>query len=95
MTENENTPDDIARAGEQLFQYAIDRGDMNTILDGLPLAAPEKRGNWEYEIQLLRIISVGWAIAFFLADDGQKLNSASNSGSRSEHFPPPFPPRHH
>jgi hypothetical protein len=38
MTENENTPDDIARAGELLFQYAIDRGDMNTILDGLPLA---------------------------------------------------------
>jgi hypothetical protein len=72
MTENENTPDDIARAGELLFQYAIDRGDMNTILDGLPLAAPEKRGNWEYEIQLLRIISVGWAIAFFLADDGPK-----------------------
>jgi hypothetical protein len=26
----------------------------------------------EYEIQLLRIISVGWAVSFFLADDGPK-----------------------
>ena len=72
MTETEPMSNDIARAGEQLFQYAIDRGDMNAILDALPLEGPEQRGTLEYEIQLLRIISVGWAIAFFLADDGPK-----------------------
>lgn len=72
MTDNDKPTDDIARAGEQLFQFAIDRGDMKTILDAVPVAVPERRGILEYEIQLLRIISVGWAIAFFLADDGRK-----------------------
>lgn len=66
--------DTIARAGEQLFQFAIDRGEMNTILNVLPLDVPEKRVAMEYEIQLLRIISVGWAIAFFLADSPLKTS---------------------
>ena len=74
MTDSEKTEASIARAGEQLFQYAIDRGDMNTILDPLPLEMPEKRVTLESEIQLLRIISVGWAIAFFLADSGLKTS---------------------
>ncbi len=74
MTEIEKTDHSIARTGEQLFQFAIDRGDMNTILDTLPLDVPEKRVALEYEIQLLKIISVGWAIAFSLADSGLKTS---------------------
>ena len=58
----------IARIGEQLFEYAIDRSDMNAILDALPLDNPDKRVVLEYEIQLLRIVSVGWAITYFLAE---------------------------
>ena len=72
MTDTEKADNTVARAGEQLFQFAIDRGDMNAILDALPLEVPEKRVALEYEVQLLRIISVGWAIAFFLADSGLK-----------------------
>ncbi len=72
MTNTEKAGNTVARAGEQLFQFAIDRGDMNAILRVLPLEVPEKRAALEYEIQLLRIISVGWAIAFFLADRGPK-----------------------
>lgn len=72
MTNAENTADEIARAADQLFRYAIDRGDMMTILDALPLAVPEKRVALEYEIQLLRIIAVGWAIAFYLDDSDLK-----------------------
>jgi hypothetical protein len=72
MTNTEKTDDPVARIGERLFQFAIDRGDMNTILDALPPVMIEKRAALEYEIQLLRIISVGWAIAFFLADSGLK-----------------------
>ena len=68
MTDTEKTNRLITRTAEQLFQFAIDRGDMNTILDTLPLVVSEKRAALEYEIQILRIISVGWAIAFFLAD---------------------------
>ena len=72
MTETEKLDDRVARAGEQLFQFAIDRGDLQTILDALPLEDPAKRVALEYESQLLRIISVGWAIAFFLADSSLK-----------------------
>ena len=72
MNANEKTDDLPARAGEQLFQFAIDRGDMKVILDTLPPMKAEQRALLEYEIQLLRIISVGWATAFFLAEDGLK-----------------------
>lgn len=72
MTGSEKNEDRLARAGDQLFQYAIDRGEMNAILDSLPPEITEKRAAMEYEIQLLRIISVGWAIAFYLADSSLK-----------------------
>ena len=72
MADTEGAENTVARAGEQLFEFAIDRGDMAAILDALPLEAAEKRVALEYEIQLLRIISVGWAIAFFLVDSGLK-----------------------
>jgi hypothetical protein len=72
MNATEKMDAQVARAGEQLFQFAVDRGDMRTILDSLPPTTQEKRAALEYEIQLLRIVSVGWAIAFFLADDPLK-----------------------
>ena len=72
MNAIESTDALVTRAGEQLFQFAIDRGDMQAILNSLPPTMQAKRVALEYEIQLLRIISVGWAIAFFLADDRLK-----------------------
>lgn len=72
MTDNATRDSTIDRAGEQLFQFAIDRSDMQSILDVLPLDVPEKRVALEYEIQLLRIISVGWAITYFLTERGLK-----------------------
>ncbi len=57
---------------DALFQFAIDRGDMHAILESLPLAVPEKRVAIEYEIQILRIVVVGWAIAFFLTESPLK-----------------------
>lgn len=72
MTTIDDSQVDVAHTGEQLFQYAIHRDEMNLILDALPLGTPEKRAALEYEIQLLRIISVGWALAYFLAGSGLK-----------------------
>ena len=72
MNENCQEKDPMAFFGEQLFQFAIDRGDMTAILDALPIEVPEKRTALEYEIQLLRIISVGWGISFFLEGDTLK-----------------------
>ncbi len=72
MTDPAKSAHAINRAAAQLFQFAIDRGDMKTILDALPWDAPEKRVILEHEIQILRIVSVGWAITFFLADSPLK-----------------------
>ena len=72
MNTNTKTAELTGRAGEQLFQFAIDRGDMKAILDALPPMPTEKRAALEYEIQLLRIVSVGWAVAFFLSEDSLK-----------------------
>lgn len=72
MTDPQQRPDDITRTAAQLFQFAIDRGDMNIILDALPWNATDRRAILEYEIQILRIVSVGWAITFFLADNPLK-----------------------
>jgi hypothetical protein len=72
MTDPQQRPDDITHIAAQLFQFAIDRGDMNIILDALPWNATDRRAILEYEIQILRIVSVGWAINFFLADNPLK-----------------------
>ncbi len=72
MTDTETTPSPVDQAAEHLFQYAIHRDEMKQILDVLPLSVPEKRTALEYEIQLLRIVSVGWAIAYHLADNDLK-----------------------
>lgn len=72
MTDPDTMDSPVSQAGEHLFQYAIDRDEMKLILDALPLPVPEKRVALEYEIQLLRIIAVGWAIAYHLADSSLK-----------------------
>ena len=68
MPDFDGSNNPVVHAGEQLFQFAIDRGDMHAILDAMPGILPDKRGVLEYEIQMLRIISVGWAIAFFVEE---------------------------
>ncbi len=72
MTDTDSIEAYVVQAAEHLFQYAIHRDEMSAILGALPLAVPEKRVALEYEIQALRIVSVGWAIAYHLSDDPLK-----------------------
>lgn len=72
MSDTEKGAPHLIRAGEELFRFAIDRTDMYLILDHPPIDDPKKRVTLEYEIQILRIISVGWAIAFFPEDAAVK-----------------------
>ncbi len=72
MTDKQQQEFVVDRTGDQLFQFTIDRGDMHAILDALPPNTAEKRSQLEYEIQLLRIVAVGWSITYYLADHGIK-----------------------
>lgn len=62
----------IKQAGEDLFNFAVDREDVKTLLANLPEEAEIDRGKVEYELAILRIITVGWSVSYFLARSGHK-----------------------
>ena len=62
------TPSLSASAGEDLFNYAVGREDIKWLLDSVFRAEGTEANTVEYELQLLKIISVGWAIAYYLED---------------------------
>ncbi len=74
MTNNGEHPPapEIEQAGEDLFNYAIDREDVKWLLARLPDGAETKTGMVEYELQLLKIISVGWSLSFHLESSARK-----------------------
>jgi len=55
----------LTEVGENLFNYAIERDDLKPILQNLPSESKIDPVAMEYEIQILRIVSVGWGIAYF------------------------------
>ena len=63
---------DVKEAGEALFNFAIDRGDLKLLMGNLPEDETVSPVTVEYEIQLLKILSVGWGISFFMEDSGTK-----------------------
>ena len=62
----------IEKASEDLFDFAIDRSDIKLILQNLPEDIKINRVLMEYEIQLLKIIAVGWSISLFLDENSKK-----------------------
>lgn len=67
MNQPRHVEADIKQAAEDLFNFAVDREDVKTLLTNLPETAQIDRGKVEYELAVLRIISVGWSISYFLA----------------------------
>ena len=62
----------IQKAGEDLFDFAADREDLKTFMSGLPAEADIKRETVEYELQILKFISTGWSITYFLENSPHK-----------------------
>lgn len=62
----------VEKAGEDLFSFAIDRKDVKTLMAQLPEGTDIKRGTVEYELQILKIISVGWSVSYYLENYPQK-----------------------
>ena len=74
MTNNKNDAEKspAQRAGEELFTYAVDREDVKFLMEYLSSEADINRVTVEYELQILKIVSVGWSISFFLENSEQK-----------------------
>ena len=64
--QNQDNRSPIELAGEDLFHFAINREDIKSLMAHLPEEPACKTETVEYELQLLKIISTGWAISFFL-----------------------------
>ena len=74
MQKSDQTPNTtpLADAAESLFNYAIERDDLKQMVAHLPDDKSINKVTVEYELQLLKIICVGWGIAFFMAAQPQK-----------------------
>ncbi len=63
MTMNQSA---VARAGADLFDFAVEREDVVWLMQQLPADAQASRHTLEHELQILKIIGVGWYIAYYL-----------------------------
>jgi hypothetical protein len=72
MEKSSETKSGIEQAAEDLFNFAVDREDIKELVVGLHEAADIKRTSVEYELQILKIISVGWAIPYYLENSPHK-----------------------
>lgn len=70
--ENSEIKSGIEKAGEDLLSFAIDREDVKWLMAQLPEEAEIKRGTVEYELQILKIVSVGWSISYYLENSSHK-----------------------
>jgi hypothetical protein len=69
MAQQGNKKTEVAQAGENLFNFAVARDDVKALVQNLPQETICTPAAVEYELQLLKIISTGWSISFFLEND--------------------------
>jgi len=73
MHNSKETKSEIEKAGADLLDFALDREDVNWLMDRLPQEADIKRVTVEYELQILKIIGVGWSLSYYLGNSPQKI----------------------
>ncbi len=86
MSESSLEKVSIEKASEDLFDFAIDRSDIKLILQSLPENIKIDRVSVEYEIQLLKILAVGWSISFFLDKSSLKKKLAESFWNAVQSF---------
>ncbi|RQD56867.1 MAG: hypothetical protein D5R98_09595 [Desulfonatronovibrio sp. MSAO_Bac4] len=64
--------DQITVIVEDLCEYALDREDVKWVADATPDSEDFNLNKLEYELHLLKIVSVGWSISYYLQDDASR-----------------------
>jgi hypothetical protein len=72
MENSEEKKSEIEKVQDDLFNFAIDREDIKWLIKQLPKEANIKRSTVEYELQIFKIISVGWSISYYLENNPHK-----------------------
>ena len=70
------TTQDLAK---NLASFAIDRTDLKEILSVLPQGHGLNKTAIEYELGILKILSVGWGLSFFMAATDKNKGQISQS----------------
>ncbi|MFH2058681.1 MAG: hypothetical protein ABIJ59_07260 [Pseudomonadota bacterium] len=80
MTQNKKQILTLEKLANNLATFAIDRTDLKQLLAAIPKGSQLNIATIEYELQILKILSVGWAIAFYMPV------SDKNKGQLAEQF---------
>ena len=72
MKNPEKNSPEVEKMREDLLNFAVDREDIKWLMERLPKEANIERNTVEYELQILKIISVGWSISYFLENSPLK-----------------------
>jgi hypothetical protein len=62
----------LEQAGQDLFDFATDREDVKYLLAHLPKQSAAKPSAVEYELQILKIVCVGWSISYLMEGTPKK-----------------------
>lgn len=66
MESDNSNPLTTEKLAQNLATFAIDRTDLKALMSAIPEDSSVNKTSVEYELQLLKILSVGWAISFFM-----------------------------
>ena len=72
MEKPEKPKSQMEKVCEDLFNYAIEREDIKWLIAHLADEADVNRATVEYELPILKIISVGWSLSYYLPNSPQK-----------------------
>ncbi|MEA1968827.1 MAG: hypothetical protein U9N77_11500 [Thermodesulfobacteriota bacterium] len=66
MGQAKKEPLSIEKLAANLATYAIDRDDLKMLIQAVPEESNLNITTVEYELQILKILSVGWGISFYM-----------------------------
>lgn len=75
MSEKKEKKTVVEQAVEDLFDYAVERDDIKWLLAWLPQETEVKPATVEYELQILKIVAVGWGISYLLDGTPKRKNT--------------------
>ena len=71
-------PISIEELANNLATYAINRDELKQLIQVIPQDNDLNIATLEYELQILRILSVGWAISFYIPQSPDKKRLSLN-----------------
>lgn len=72
MNDSGKEKTELEKVRADLVDFAVDREDTKWLMERLPPQADITRVTVEYELQILKIIGVGWSLSFYLESSPQK-----------------------